>query len=68
MGDDDRVVSMTVRLDPELHRTANRKMIDDGQSFPALFEAAVVAHVDGRFEPIIGLASRTARDPAKGSQ
>lgn len=49
MGDDEDRVTISVRLNPNVHRDAKRKMIDDGQTFQALFEAAVQAYVDGWF-------------------
>jgi hypothetical protein len=50
MGDDDRVI-LSVRLPPDLHRAAKRKMVDDDQTFQAIFEAAVQTYVNGDTKP-----------------
>jgi len=47
-ADNDRAI-ISVRLNRDLHRAAKLKMVDDGQTFQALFEAAVQAYVDGWF-------------------
>jgi hypothetical protein len=46
MGDDERV-KLTTLIDRDLHRAAKRKMVDDGQTFQAVVEAALQAYVNG---------------------
>jgi hypothetical protein len=47
---DDRV-TISVRLDPQTHRAAKLRMVDDDASFQWLFEAAVQAYINGRVDP-----------------